>query len=89
VFQTYVASVSIVLTFVAKVDLDVAHVAVEPNCSNHLLQLLCPPACAWVWRGCHGESAGHEACMVHGAGAGHGAVWPPRKASTTGAASGH
>ena len=37
---------------VAKLDLVFAHVAARPTCSSHLLQLLSPSTCAWVWRGC-------------------------------------
>jgi hypothetical protein len=60
-----------------------------PNCSSHLLQLLCPPACAWVWRGRQSASAGHEVCTVHGAGIGHGASAGHRAAwASTCAASG-
>jgi hypothetical protein len=93
VFQTYVASWSknvcckcfnyfdVYCEYfhldITKIDFGVAHVAVGPNCNRHLMQLLCPPVCAWVWRGCHNASAGHEACAVHGAGAGHGAAWAP------------
>jgi hypothetical protein len=60
---------------VVKVDLGVAHIAMEPICSSHLLQLLGLPACAWVWRGRHGAGAGHEARTGHGAGVVHETAW--------------
>jgi hypothetical protein len=46
---------------VVNVDIGVTHIAVGSICNNHLLQLLSPPGCAWVWRGRHGVGAGHEA----------------------------
>ena len=36
-----------------------AHVVVRPIYSSHLLQLLGPPAYAWMWRGRHGAGTGH------------------------------
>jgi hypothetical protein len=78
VFHTYVASI---LFRCCKSRSYVAHVAVRPMCSSHLLHLLDPPACARVWRGHHGAGAGqkrrgtqsvcgprceHEAWCVHG-----------------------
>jgi hypothetical protein len=63
---------------IAKADLDdVAHGAVGPICSSCLLQLLGPPACAWVWRGACGKPCGRRSRWSnagHGSGAGHGAA---------------
>jgi hypothetical protein len=56
---------------VAKVDLSVVHVAVRPISSSHILQLLGPPACMWVWRRRHDAGVGNEARVGHGAGVEH------------------
>jgi hypothetical protein len=47
-FQTYVASVS---SRCCKSRSGVAHVAIGPIWRSHLLQLLGPCACVWVWTG--------------------------------------
>jgi hypothetical protein len=57
-FRTYVASVS---SRCCKSRSGVAHVAIGPIWRSHLLQLLGPCACVWVWRGAsgrHGKQCG-------------------------------
>jgi hypothetical protein len=46
---------------VAKVDLVLHILQSDPSARGHLMQLLGPAACVWVWRGRHGVSAGHIA----------------------------
>ena len=60
-FWTYVVSV---LSRCCKNRSGVACVAVGPICSSHMLQLLGPPACAWVWRGRHGAGTRHRAAWA-------------------------
>ena len=52
-FRTYVANV---FSRCCKSRSSVAHVAMWPIYNSRLLQLLGPPACAWVWRGCEQET---------------------------------
>jgi len=52
-FRTYVANV---FSRCCKSRSSVAHVAMWPIYSSCLLQLLGPPACTWVWRGCEQET---------------------------------
>jgi hypothetical protein len=63
---------------VTKVDLDdVAHGVVGSIGSSCLLQLLGPPACAWVWRSVSRKPCGRKSrwsSTGHGSGAGHGAA---------------
>ena len=56
--RTYVACVS---SRCYKSRFGVAYVVVRPIYSSHLLKLLGPPACAWMWRGHYGAATGHEA----------------------------
>jgi hypothetical protein len=60
-FLTYVASVS---SRYCKSRSSVIHVVVGPICSSHLLQLLGPPACVWVWKGCHDAATRHGAARA-------------------------
>jgi hypothetical protein len=79
-FNCFGRMLQVVYLDVAKIDLGVAHIVVGPICSNHLLQLLGPPACTWVWRGCHGaglqdtEQSGTRSPHGSRCGAGHRAV---------------
>jgi hypothetical protein len=55
VFQLFWMCIGSVLSRCCKSRSDVANVIVRPICYNHLIYMLGPPACVWVWRGASGR----------------------------------
>jgi hypothetical protein len=85
-FRTYVANI---FSRCCKNRSSVAHVVVDPICSSHLLQLLSPPACTCVRRGCELQCgklcgrrsrrsrSGTQSAAGHGPNMGHGPSMGP------------